>query len=222
MNPSVSVIIPTFNEAGNLPHILYLLDDNYEIIVVDGHSTDNTLGIVKSIKPSAKIITQSRRGKGNALVEGFNAATGDIIVMLDADGSAHPKEIKDFVDALISGADFAKGSRFVEFGGSSDFTPLRKLGNKFLNKVFNVKFNSQYTDLCYGYNAFWSYCLNKIDLESAGDGFEIETYLNAAVTAAGLKVVEVPSFEYPRIHGVSKLRPFRDGFRVLKVIVSFK
>jgi hypothetical protein len=143
--------------------------------------------------------------------------TGDIIVTLDADGSADPAEIPRFVDHLLAGADFAKGSRFVDGGGSADITLLRRLGNWGLSRTANVFHGARYTDLCYGYNAFWTHCLPCISLDMPG--FEVETLMNLRVGSAGLKVAEVPSFEAQRIHGQSNLNTFRDGGRVLRTIV---
>ena len=160
---------------------------------------------------------QDGKGKGNALACGFAAARGDIIVMLDADGSTDPQEIPAYVDALFDGADFAKGSRFMEGGGSVDITPLRMQGNRFLNGTVNALFGTDYSDLCYGYNAFWSDVRPTINVDCAG--FEVETLINVRAAKAGLNVAEVPSVEHERIHGVSKLRPFRDGFRVLRTIL---
>ena len=138
--------------------------------------------------------------------------------MVDADGSADGNEIVSYVSALVSGADFAKGSRFANGGGTDDMTFIRKLGNWALCTVVNRKFGARYTDLCYGYNAFWRHCLDKIDLDCTG--FEVETLMNIRVVKAGLKVQEIPSHEYLRIHGASNLRAVRDGLRVLKVILG--
>ena len=143
---------------------------------------------------------------------GFAAASGDIIVMIDADGSTDPAEIPRFIGALISGKDFAKGSRFVQGGGSSDITRTRRLGNWGLNALVNVLFATKYTDLCYGYNAFWSDCLDVMDLPDPGidrpqwgDGFEIESLINVRVAASGMQIAEVSSYELDRIHGASNL-----------------
>src|SRR3954470_22456579 len=104
--PRVSVVIPTFNEAKNLPHVFALLPaDLHEVIVVDGRSTDDTIAVARALRPDVRIVAQNRRGKGNAMACGFAAVTGDVIVMLDADGSADPREIPDYVTALLSGAD---------------------------------------------------------------------------------------------------------------------
>lgn len=216
--PRVSVVVPTLNEAKNLPHVFKLLalQDIHEVLLVDGYSTDDTIEVARALRPDIRIVHQTRRGKGNALKHGFEAATGDIIVMLDADGSADPGEIPAYVEALVNGADFAKGTRFAQGGGSTDITPLRRLGNLALNGLTNVLYRSKFTDLCYGYNAFWRHCVPVMDVDC--DGFEVETLINVRVHKAGLKIAEVGSFEADRIHGTSNLNTFRDGWRVLKTI----
>jgi len=225
--PKVSVVVPTYNEALNLPHVLPLIgDDIYEVIIVDGHSTDGTVAVAQRLRPGVRVIHQTRRGKGNALACGFAAARGDIIVMLDADGSADPREIPRFVRALVEGADFAKGTRFGVGGGSGDITRIRRIGNKALNGLVNVAYGTSYSDLCYGYNAFWAHCLPVFDLQPGaaggemtwGDGFEVETLINVRAAQAKLRVVEVPSYEAVRIYGESNLNAVRDGLRVLRTI----
>ena len=216
--PRVSVIIPAMNEARNLPWVFQRMPNVYEVVLVDGHSTDDTVIVARNLWPDIRVVTQTGRGKGDALTAGFRTARGDVLVTLDADGSADPAEIPSFVDALLSGADFAKGSRFVAGGGSADLTLLRRIGNGGLTFTVNRLFGSRYTDLCYGYNAFWAHCVPYI--REGYDGFEIETVVTLNVTTAGLVVREVASFELERMHGVSNLRTFRDGFRVLRTIVS--
>lgn len=216
--PLVSVIVPTINEARNLPLVLAEIPDGiHEVVIVDGHSTDGTREVARRAYPGARIITQTGRGKGDALRCGFEAASGDILVMMDADGSADPAEIPRFVEALLGGADFAKGSRYCQGGGSADITPLRSAGNTALSATVNVLFGTSYSDLCYGFNAFWRHCLPAIDVDCTG--FEVETLINIRVARAPLTVREVPSYERCRIHGESNLRTFRDGGRVLRTIV---
>ena len=230
--PKVTVVIPTLNEARNLPHIFSKLPAGlHEVIIVDGHSVDDTIAAARRLRPDAQIIMQNRRGKGNALACGFAAATGDIIVMVDADGSANPTEIPRFVDTLLDGADFAKGSRFTEDGGSSDITRLRRLGNRMLSGLVNILCRTEYSDLCYGFNAFWRCHVSVLGLDAEsvapnghsmrlwGDGFEVETLINIRTAQAGLIVKEVASYEYSRIHGVSNLNAFSDGLRVLRTIL---
>jgi glycosyltransferase involved in cell wall biosynthesis len=215
----VSVVIPTLNEARNLPHVFARLPEGlHQLVVVDGHSTDGTVEVVRRLRPDAEVVLQRGRGKGDALACGFAACTGDIIVMLDADGSTDPAEIPIFVSLLADGADFAKGSRFLRGGGSTDITAGRRLGNQVLNLAVNLLYRTRYTDLCYGYNAFHRHCLEQLVVDCPG--FEVETLINIRVAKLGLQVAEVPSFEADRIHGESKLSTFRDGLRVLRVIVK--
>jgi glycosyltransferase involved in cell wall biosynthesis len=222
------------NEAKNLEHVLPALPKGlFEVILVDGASLDGTIETALRLRPDVRIVRQTRSGKGNALACGFAASRGDVIVMLDADGSADPREIPRFVDALRRGADFAKGSRRLAGGGSADLTRIRALGNRFLSLLVNRLCESDYTDLCYGYNAFWARtCLPVLGLDWRsppapgddgrlwGDGFEIETLIHMRVARAGLNVVEVPSYELPRLHGVSNLNAPRDGMRVLRTILT--
>lgn len=211
-------MIPTLNEAENLPHVLRKLPLGLnELIIVDGHSTDDTIAVARALRPDARIVLQNRRGKGNALACGFAAARGDIIVAIDADGSTDPGEIPSFIAPLIAGADFVKGSRYMADGGSADITRVRSLGNRVLGAAVNLLFGTRYSDLCYGYNAFWRRCLPQLQVTC--DGFEVETVINVRAAKADLSVVEVPSYELDRINGVSNLSAWRDGRRVLRAIL---
>ncbi|HET8629182.1 MAG TPA: glycosyltransferase family 2 protein [Thermomicrobiales bacterium] len=241
----VSVVIPALNEAENLPHVLPRIPTWVdEVVLVDGHSTDDTLGVARQLWPNIHIVDEERRrrdtpdwpapeerrsegmtlrlvsqrgrGKGDALRCGFAAATGDIIVMLDADGSTDPAEIPAFVGALLAGADFAKGSRFLQGGGTADMPRYRRWGNATFVRLVRLLFGGCYSDLCYGYNAFWARVVPRLCLD--GDGFEIETMMNVRALQVRLKVAEVPSFEAKRVYGAGRLRTIPDGWRVLKTI----
>jgi len=227
------VVIPCLNEERNLPYVFSRLPrDIAEVVLVDGGSVDATVETARRLCPGIVVMQQTRRGKGNALACGFAGATGDIVVMLDADGSTDPAEIPRFVEALLEGADVAKGSRFLPGGGSLDITRLRRLGNWGLSTIVNVLFRTRYSDLCYGYNAFWRHALPYFDLPDIGtpgpagkgmlwgDGFEVETLINIRVAGHKLRVAEVPSVESERIHGASNLNAFTDGKRVLRTIIQ--
>jgi glycosyltransferase involved in cell wall biosynthesis len=215
--PKISLVIPTLNEAENLPYVLPFIPDIVdEVLLVDGYSTDNTIEVARELYPDIRVVMQEGRGKGSALRTGFKAATGDIIVMLDADGSTDPREIPVYVGALLSGADFVKGSRFMQGAGTADMPFHRRFGNWSFVMMVRALFGGKYTDLCYGYSAFWSRVVPMINLD--GTGFEIETMMNIRALCTGLKVAEVPSFESPRVFGTGRLRTIPDGWRVLKTI----
>jgi glycosyltransferase involved in cell wall biosynthesis len=216
--PRVSVVIPTLNEAQNIEHVLSTLpDDIFEVVVVDGGSTDGTVDVARAARPDIRIVRQPGQGKGDALVAGLAACTGDAVVMIDADGSTDGREIPRFVDALMEGAAFVKGSRFLQGGGSADISPLRRAGNRGFCVLVNRIYGTRYSDLCYGFNAGWRGSLATLSLDC--DGFEVETIFSIRSAKSGLRVTEVPSFELPRLHGQSNLKPMRDGWRVLRAIL---
>ncbi len=221
VRPTVSLVIPTLNEAKNLPYILpnIPMDVIDEVILVDGRSTDGTVDVSRQIMPSIKLVMENKPGKGAALAAGYKASSGDIIIVMDADGSNDPREIPRFIHALREGADFVKGSRFASGGGTTDMPRIRRLGNAGFVHLVNLLFNATFTDLCYGYHAFWRYCLDSLDLDNV-NGFEIDTALYLQSLRMSLKILEVPSFEGYRFFGVGKLRTIPDGFRVLRTIFN--
>lgn len=215
---TISVVIPTKNEARNIAWVLERMEPIVdELIIVDGLSTDGTVEIARSIRPDVVVVHHPIAGKGEAVRAGFAAATGDLVVMLDADGSMDPGEIQRFVEQLAAGHDFVKGSRFLPGGGTTDMTLLRRLGNAALVRLANVLMGTRYTELCYGFMAFRRSRLQEFELTSCG--FEIETELVLKFQRAGLAIAEVPSFESPRRHGTSNLNTFRDGWRVLRTLL---
>jgi glycosyltransferase involved in cell wall biosynthesis len=215
--PRVSVVIPTMNEVANLTHLFARMpDDVFEVIVVDARSSDGTIAVARLLRPDIRVVLQWGHGKGNALACGFAAARGDIIVTLDADGSMDPAEIDAFVRALRDGADFAKGSRFLPGGGTTDITRLRRWGNGMLSRLVNALYGTQFTDLCYGFNAFWA--PYTADIHLTCDGFEVETLISLRFAKSRRVITEVASFEHQRLHGASSLRILRDGPRVLATI----
>ncbi|MGH3695526.1 MAG: glycosyltransferase family 2 protein [Pseudonocardiaceae bacterium] len=215
---TVTVVIPAKNEAGN---IAWVLDEIpacvNEIILVDGKSTDATLVTARHCRPDVRVVVQQGAGKGDALRAGFQAASGDVIVMIDADGSMSPREIPHFLYYLANGYDFVKGSRFMGGGSSLDITRVRRLGNRALLQLVNTLYRANLSDLCYGFCAFHRRYLSFLDLTTPG--FEIETQMTICAVRAGLRIAEVPSIEMPRRHGRSNLRTFRDGTRVLRTVL---
>lgn len=249
--PRVSVVIPALNEADNIPAVLDAIPEwVYEVVLVDGRSTDGTPDVARRAWPNHHIVVKERRqrqdrrraprdgatdrrgegmalrlvgqtarGKGNALKMGIAAATGDIIIHLDADGSTDPREIGRFVETLKRGADYAKGSRFKQGGGTDDMPFDRKIGNGALTLLTNILFGTRYTDITYGYNAFWRRHAGALALEI--DGWANEIIGNIRVARHGLRVVEVPSFEHPRLAGEAKLQGvYQVGWKILRAIIA--
>ncbi|MEY2434890.1 MAG: hypothetical protein QOC92_4615 [Acidimicrobiaceae bacterium] len=215
---SISLVIPTLNEAQNLPWVLAKVPRFVdEVVLVDGRSTDDTVDVARMHYPEVVVVDEKRHGKGAALRAGFAAATGDVVIIIDADGSMDPDEIGRFVALVHAGFDVVKGSRFMAGGGSSDITAFRKLGNKMLLRLVNGLYSASFTDLCYGFIAMRRECIPALGL--ASDGFEIETEITVRAARAGLNVCEVPSFESPRRSGTSNLRSIRDGCRVLRTLL---
>lgn len=216
---TVSLVVPARNEARNIPWVFEQIPDCVdEVILVDGDSVDCTVHMAIRCLPTVRHVAQSGPGKGNALRTGFLSATGDHIVMMDADGSMLPGEIPHYLHFLDNGFDFVKGSRFIAGGGSLDITPVRRLGNLVLLAAVNHLYDATLTDLCYGFCAFRRDFLDDLDLHSSG--FEIETEMIAHALRSGLRIAEVPSLELPRRSGHSHLHAISDGRRVLRTLLS--
>jgi glycosyltransferase involved in cell wall biosynthesis len=149
---------------------------------------------------------------------GILAAAGEFIILMDADGSMDPADVDLYVEQLALGADLVKGSRNLDGGGSADITWLRDFGNARLRDLANVLFQTNFTELCYGYMGLRRSAITRLALDA--DGFEIETQIVTRAVRAGLAIAEVPSMEAPRRSGESNLRTFRDGWRVLRTILA--
>jgi glycosyltransferase involved in cell wall biosynthesis len=218
--PEVSLVIPVLNEEQNLRLMLAQIAPIFsEIIVVDGGSTDGSVRAVREILPHAKVISGGEKGKGDAIRAGLARATGDVLIQVDADGSMNPDEIPQFVAAIESGYDLAKGSRNLPGGGSSDLTLTRRIGNRFFARLVNLLFRTKYTDLCYGFIAYSRRAADIIDIKS--DGFNIEAEIAMQAKVLGLRVKEIPSFERKRAYGISKLHFMRDGGHILITILKY-
>ena len=215
------MVIPTRNEAANLPWVLDRMPPwVHEVIVVDGLSTDGTVEAARRCRPDVLVVHERRPGKGVAMRSGFGAASGEVIVVMDADGSMDPVEIGLFVEAIEGGADLAKGSRRLPGGGSSDITMVRSVGNQVLLGAANLLLGTRHTELCYGYMALRRSRVPHLALTS--DGFEIETEIGERAERAGLAVTEVPSFEAPRRTGASNLHAVRDGLRIVRTLLQVR
>lgn len=215
--PKITVLICTLNEESNLHHVLPKIPEWVdEVLLVDGHSSDKTVEVANKLRPDIHILYQPEKGKGDALKYGFKHAQGDIIVTIDADGATDPQEMPKFIEPLLKGYDFAKGSRFLRRHALN--MPLyRRFGNWVLVIAVNILHGTRYTDICSGYNAFWKKALERVELSS--DGFELEQEMNVKIKKVGLKVIEVPCNDMGRLSGGSKVHPFRQGLKDLITII---
>ena len=216
----ISIIIPTLNEEENIERVIkrikkILFSQSYEIIVVDGYSSDNT---VKKAIENGAIVIYDKKGKGSALRKGFDKAKGDILISMDADLSNDPKELYLIIDSIKIGYDICMGSRFITGGGTEDMPYFRKLGNRFFVLLVNLFFGSHYSDLCYGYRGFRKKIIKDLDLKE--DRFAIETEININAAKKHMKVIEIPSVEKRRDMGTGKLRTFADGYNIFKTILK--
>ncbi|MBS7633144.1 glycosyltransferase [Candidatus Bathyarchaeota archaeon] len=218
---SVTIIIPTLNEGKNIARVIRELKHLgfSNLLVIDGNSNDETVKIAEEL--GVTVIRQNGKGKGEALRQafGYNGLNGNLVVIMDADGSMNPKEVFSFVKALEYGADLVKGSRFMPGGNSEDMTLIRRIGNSLFVLLTNLMCSTNYTDLCYGFAAFKRDAIERLYPYLQSKNFEIEAEIFIKAKKIGLKIVEVPSIELRRVYGKSNLRAYKDGFRILKVIL---
>jgi len=217
-NVKITAIICTLNEESNLslvlPRIPAWVD---EVLLVDGHSSDNTIAVAQKLLPRITVLRQPGKGKGDAIKYGVKHAKGELIVTLDADGSTDPDNLKRFIQPLLDGFDFVKGSRFL--GQKQPRMPTyRRFGNWVLVMTSNLLFGTKYTDLCSGYNAFRKEAFSKFNL--IYDGFEMEQEMNVKIKKLGLKVIEIDCIDRGRNAGASKVGAIKQGFKDFIIIIK--
>ena len=208
--PRVTVLICTLNEATTISSVLSKVPRwVHEVLLVDGHSTDGTVDVARQSWSDIRVFHQAGKGKGDALRLGIQNASGDIIVTLDADGQTDPEEMPKFIEPLLSGYDWVKGSRLTH-GRPPNMPWHRWFGNKVLAITSNILHGTRYTDICSGYNAFWKKAFQHLNLSY--DGFAMEQQMLVKVKKAGMKVAEVAHYDVGRIDGVSKISSIKQGF----------
>ena len=216
--PKITVLICALNEAESLPYVLPKIPSWVdEVLLVDGHSCDGTVEVVKKIRPEIKILCQPGKGKGDALKYGVQQATGDIVVTLDADGETDSADIPRFIEPLILGADFAKGTRLTR-GSPQNMPWHRWVGNKILTITCNILSGSKYTDVCSGYNAFWKRAFLRLNVRHSN--FEMEQEMLVRAKKLGLRVIEVEHQTSGRLNGKSKVSDVKQGLFDLTVIIK--
>ena len=215
---TVSVVIPITAASKGLSDVLARIPDQvHEIVVVDGDPAHDR-PVSRHIQPPVITLEPTGGGRGNALACGFWASSGEIIVTLEADGTTDPAEIPRFVAALLAGADFAKGSRFLAGGGTDILGPLDRMFHRSVSAAVGYLWGVHYSDICYGYNAFWHHCLPFLFPDCRG--FEAEALLSIRAARAGLRVQEVPSLQSGRASDSGTPSPPSGASRILRTIVA--
>jgi len=215
----ISLIVPMKNEAGNLPAVLPLIQKIpgvSEIIIVDGHSRDESIRVARKLLPQARIIVQRGLGKGEAITFGAKIAKGNYVGVLDSDGSNDPRELYSYVDLARKGFDLVKGTRYIEGGRSYDETVFRKVLIIGAQKVANTLWKSSFRDISYGMFLMKRERLLELDLQSRRH--DVEWELMGEAHRRGFAIVEVPSVEQKRISGRSNVKIVYDGFLIGKVV----
>lgn len=217
----VSLIIPTKDESGAIGRVLKEISKNIidEIIVVDGHSKDNTAKEVKAeLRPGKdKFILQKKKGFGNALLQGFKIAKGDVVIIMNGDGSHNPKDIPALLKKIKQGYEYVIASRYAKGGRSDDDTLIRFIGNRTLTFITNLLHGSHVTDSLHFFTAITRSGFKKLHLASTGFDFCIEILIEAH--KAGLKFAEVAVVERPRFAGKSKVNIFSAGAKIFWMIL---
>ena len=216
--PAVSVIICALNEEQNLQHIIPKIPEWVdEILLVDGHSTDNTVTVAKQLGPRIRVLVQPGKGKGDAIKYGTLEATGEIIVTIDADGQTNPEDIHRFITPLLNGYDLSKGTRLAK-GRPKNMPRYRWFGNKLLATTINILYGTRYTDICSGYNAYWKNAFQRLKL--INNGFEMEQEMMVMAKKVGLKVIEVEHHDAGRLACNSKVSGVKQGFIDLWIVIK--
>jgi glycosyltransferase involved in cell wall biosynthesis len=216
----ISIIIPTLNERDNLPLVIPRIPQAKkikEIMIVDGHSKDDTVNVARKLNPLIRVIYQTGNGKGDAILCGVKNISCDYFLILDADGSQLSDDIPVFIEKAKQGFDLVKGSRYIDSGKTDDATTLHNLIVRTANTVANVLWRTKFTDICYG-----MFLMNKysyLSLNIVSNSFDIEWELMIKAKRRKLKIAEVPVHEHKRVHGKSHITYIRDGWIIGKRVL---
>lgn len=212
-----TLLIPTLNEIEAIQIVMPQINRSWvtQILVVDGGSTDGTLDYFK--KHGYEVHSQSKRGFGEAMKQGMMQAKGDIIIEFTPDGNSLPEAIPQLLQKMAEGYDCVVASRYLGAAKSLDDDWLTGFGNKMFTTISNILFRTHFTDILVGYKAYRKEIGKKLELDAAGLSWPCQTSLRFAWN--GFKVTEIPADEPPRIGGERKMRPFKTGREIVRIIL---
>ena len=209
----VCILIPTLNEAATIGQLIkdFKKDGFSNILVIDGNSRDGTGQIAEA--EGARVVMQSRKGKGQAMIQAFELIESPYVVMIDGDGTYLAREAPSLLEPILEGrADHVIGNRLENYSPGA-FTKLNIVGNRLINIFFDVAYGVSLKDILSGYRAFTLDSMRELELNKTG--FEIETEISVECILKAQRVEEVPITYFPRSEkGATKLNPVKDGFRI--------
>lgn len=222
----ISILIPVFNEVNTLQKILEKVENvdfcglEKEIILIDDFSTDGTKDLYKNL-PYKVLYHEKNMGKGAALRTGFKEATGDIVVIQDADLEYDPSDYKELIQLIIDNkADVVYGTRLTGVKPSRAFMFHHLLGNKFLTLITNLLYNTTLTDMETCYKAFKRDFLTGIEIKS--NRFDFEPEITAKILKRGARIYELPISYYGREYSEGKKITWKDGFSAIWTLVKYR
>lgn len=224
----VSIIIPVYNEKNTILELLDLVEKasfsglNKEIIITDDCSTDGTRDILKSLNKNYKIIYHEKnQGKGAAVRTSVLEATGDFVVIQDADLEYSPEDYDKLLPLLISNsADVVYGSRFKNNSNDKNFIFKNKLANKFLTFVTNILYGCKITDMETCYKAFKREFLQSVTIKS--NRFDFEPEITAKMLKKRARLIEVPISYNGRSHAQGKKINWKDGINAIFSLFKYR
>jgi glycosyltransferase involved in cell wall biosynthesis len=214
----LSIIIITLNEVDCISQVLEEIPKDIvdEILVVDGHSSDGTPELVRKL--GYNVVMQEKKGYGMAFIEGARHARGDVLILMNGDGSQDPRYIRDFLSQLQLGHKVVFASRYAKGAGSEDDTLITYLGNKIFTFLTNVVHGVGISDSLFMYAAIDKTIFDSLQLPYWN--FELCVAVPIRVHKKGYRFVEIPAFERKRLHGTKKVHAFLHGLRILWAIIK--